>query len=211
MKRKLITVLCVAVFCMCGSAAFADLNLYELTREDALAMTNIVQDEGDGGTSVGSLSIHDGPDDSYKVMSGMVGFTAWLEDTDGDDITIAKIYCDLSINASPYDGITSYFENDDDDIWSVQMYYKIGDAEYISGDFVELATGESTYLTILGSVETDSITEYGFRVMGNMIGGTSGYPSNPDFFHISVVPVPGAILLGLLGLGAAGIKLRKFA
>lgn len=29
--------------------------------------------------------------------------------------------------------------------------------------------------------------------------------------NVSVVPVPGAVLLGILGLGAAGIKLRKFA
>jgi hypothetical protein len=28
---------------------------------------------------------------------------------------------------------------------------------------------------------------------------------------VSVVPVPGAVLLGILGLGAAGLKLRKFA
>lgn len=28
--------------------------------------------------------------------------------------------------------------------------------------------------------------------------------------NVSVVPVPGAILLGMLGLSAVGIKLRKF-
>lgn len=29
--------------------------------------------------------------------------------------------------------------------------------------------------------------------------------------NVTLVPVPGAVLLGLLGLGAAGLKLRKFA
>ena len=90
------------------------------------------------------------------------------------------------------------------------MYYVIGTTEYNSGDFVPLAGGASTYLTILGEVETDDIDEYGFRVMGLMTG-QDGNPSQGDAFHVSVVPVPGAILLGLLGLGAAGIKLRKFA
>jgi hypothetical protein len=35
----------------------------------------------------------------------------------------------------------------------------------------------------------------------------------PDvyFDNISFVPVPGAVLLGMLGLGVAGVKLRKFA
>ena len=32
-----------------------------------------------------------------------------------------------------------------------------------------------------------------------------------DNFKANVVPVPGAMLLGMLGLGAAGLKLRKFA
>lgn len=32
-----------------------------------------------------------------------------------------------------------------------------------------------------------------------------------DNLEYTVVPVPGAVLLGILGLGAAGIKLRKFA
>ena len=33
----------------------------------------------------------------------------------------------------------------------------------------------------------------------------------PALDNVSVVPVPGAVLLGLLGLSAAGIKLRKYA
>ena len=209
MERKFITVICLAVFCISGSA-FAD--IYELTREEALAMTNIVQDEDDGGTNVGALSVYDGYSTLYGSMSGEVGFTASLQDTDNPlDYAVAKIYCIVDgVPGSLYDGITSYFENDDEDIWSVQMYYVIDGFESNSGDFVELAGGASTYLTILGEVETDDIDEYGFRVMGLMTG-TLGHPSQSDAFHISVVPVPGAILLGLLGLGAAGIKLRKFA
>jgi hypothetical protein len=43
-----------------------------------------------------------------------------------------------------------------------------------------------------------------------------GYPLNNVagdvyFDDIALVPVPGAVLLGILGLGAVGVKLRKFA
>lgn len=209
MKRKLITLICLVV-CLSSSAAFAELNLYELTREDALRLDTIIQDEDDGGTDVGTLSVYDGYDPLYGSMSGDVGFTAQLWDTDQDNIAIAKVYFEDYMPASPYDGITSYFENDDDDIWSVQMFYIIDGTEYNSGEFVELAGGAHTYLTIMGAVETDDIDEYGFRVMGIMTG-KDGNPSQGDAFHISVVPVPGAVLLGMLGLAAAGVKLRKFA
>ena len=40
---------------------------------------------------------------------------------------------------------------------------------------------------------------------------TSGSGYGPVLDDVSVVPIPGAILLGLLGLSVAGIKLRKFA
>ena len=91
MKRKLITVICVAVFCM-SSSAFA--SLYELTREDALAMTNIIQDEDDDGTTVGALTVYDGYSTLYGPMSGEVGFTAALTDTDDPlDYAVAKIFC----------------------------------------------------------------------------------------------------------------------
>ena len=41
---------------------------------------------------------------------------------------------------------------------------------------------------------------------GYWIGGVEGLAMNPGF---APVPVPGAVLLGILGLGAAGMKLRK--
>jgi choice-of-anchor C domain-containing protein len=38
-----------------------------------------------------------------------------------------------------------------------------------------------------------------------------GYGPTLDNVSLNVVPLPGAILLGMLGLGAAGVKLRRFA
>ena len=37
------------------------------------------------------------------------------------------------------------------------------------------------------------------------------YPSMDHLYVGEVVPVPGAVLLGMIGLGAVGVKLRKFA
>jgi hypothetical protein len=215
MKRKLIIVLFVAVFCMSAAPALAD--MYELDRDAALTLTNIAQDEDDGGTTVGALTVFDGPSGLYGPMSGMVGFTAQLWSSDapngtpapGEDlIAIAKVYSTLAIPFDEdYDGVISYIENDDEDTWSVQLYYIIDGTEYNSGDFVELVGGQSTYLAINDAFNTEDIDEYGFRVMDN----DGGNPSQGDAFHISVVPVPGAVLLGMLGLAVAGVKLRKLA
>ena len=47
------------------------------------------------------------------------------------------------------------------------------------------------------------------RIMySHYLDGGDAYIAVPDTAY---VPVPGAVILGLLGLGAAGIKLRKFA
>jgi len=44
---------------------------------------------------------------------------------------------------------------------------------------------------------------FGYLKIGDSIGNGS--------LHAEIVPVPAAVLLGFLGLGAAGLKLRKFA
>jgi hypothetical protein len=76
---------------------------------------------------------------------------------------------------------------------------------------VELDEDEKQTLTwVFSSIpDTDDIDDIGFYIKDDFLGGD--YPSDPDAYHISVVPVPGAVLLGILGLGVAGIKLRKYA
>ena len=37
------------------------------------------------------------------------------------------------------------------------------------------------------------------------------YPSHGEWSHVTVTPVPAAVILGILGLGVAGLKLRKYA
>ncbi len=53
---------------------------------------------------------------------------------------------------------------------------------------------------------------YSFSFLGGNTGAT--HVSHPDMYLLvdaTVVPVPGAVLLGILGLCAAGLKLRKYA
>jgi hypothetical protein len=77
----------------------------------------------------------------------------------------------------------------------------------ITGDQVWISPGPSgsqatmqtnQYVNIFSTVAFDSIkitsTSYAF-----------------ELDNLAIVPIPGAVLLGILGLGAVGIKLRKFA
>jgi hypothetical protein len=51
-----------------------------------------------------------------------------------------------------------------------------------------------------------------YTVAGNQITVSMGASTPGDWIRVvTEVPVPGAVLLGILGLGAAGLKLRKFA
>ena len=237
MKRFLLFTLVIGLF-----AVQADAALWELDRPTALGFRTYDDFDGGGGDTVGtpgttgSLGIYDGPGlhatdgtdwGSYLDMSGVVGFVSGpMIDLGGggDNYVTAEVHSNGSpgLASATYSGITSYFQNDNDDIWEVQLFYvDSGDAGLHESAWVSLAgDGGSTYLTALDSdgvgglelLDLANITDIGFRIRGNMIGQTnSDYPSSGDAFHVSVVPVPGAVLLGILGLSAAGIKLRKFA
>ena len=211
MKRILLFTLVIGLF-----AVQADADMWELDRPTALTIleTNISASAGD---TVSTLVVYDGPGAGYPVMSGQVGFQATLLDADADGWATATIWSTTDLSGSGWDGIRSYVENDNQSIWGVQLFYDttlgLG-GEVNSGAFVPLAPGASTYLTVDalggdGTLNLDDVLLIGIRVQGNMVGGD--YPSSSDTFHVSVVPVPGAVLLGILGLGAVGIKLRKYA
>lgn len=67
---------------------------------------------------------------------------------------------------------------------------------------------DNAYVHIFSTLDFDRIE---IRSYG-LIGGTGAQPFAFELDNLTVaVPIPGAVLLGILGLGAAGLKLRKYA
>jgi len=99
-----------------------------------------------------------------------------------------------------YDSFGMYVANDDDDWWSVRPYLK--GATYTPPSLTNLDPGALAFISLSGW--TGTVTEFGFEL--NYEGQRVS-----DNFHVSVVPIPAALILGLLGMGAAGLKLRRFA
>ena len=92
--------------------------------------------------------------------------------------------------------------------------YTIGvESKNVAGTGFALDQGSWTegtqYVSFLG------VSPVGTTItVGDVVGPTNagyGFATVVSGMQIQAVPVPGAVLLGLLGLSAAGIKLRKFA
>ncbi len=224
MRRKLLLALCFAALCLSGAPASAD--LYELDAVTARLFRELaVTDAGNLGLvidapgTVGStISYTDGtvPFDIYgTIMQGAVGYVGMI----GEDPSDGDILASILIGASgstvgivgKYDGYSAWVANDNDDDWSFRLAADIGPGT-IHSSWATLSPGGSTTLT-MNFAEINFFTTLkwiGFEVQGTFDGANES-PSNPDFFHVSITPVPGSILLGMLGLGVAGLKLRKFA
>jgi hypothetical protein len=93
--------------------------------------------------------------------------------------------------------------------------------EYAENGWTWINPGETKTLTVdlSGFTYPDEISMIAFKIGANIYGDDvadgawnenmgAGVHFNVD---VTPVPVPGAVLLGLLGLSVAGIKLRKFA
>jgi hypothetical protein len=78
-------------------------------------------------------------------------------------------------------------------------------------------SGDSTFNGHLGAasmVYPQPIPWRGSLIQLSTTGGwfsTGGYTTDAGSVDASVVPVPGAVLLGMIGLSVAGVKLRKHA
>jgi hypothetical protein len=219
MKRILIFCVVFGLFAVQANAA-----IWELDKTTALGFTTYTDLDGPPvSDDVGSLSVYDGPTTKVfgpggpnygaALMSGEVGFVATFTDFIGATTVTARISDGGNAGLSgEYDGFTAYTQNDNDDIWSVRLFLEDDTGTYFS-DWHDLdGLGGSAYPLVDHAFDFDDVIDFGFEIKGDMTGA-DGNPSSPDAFHYSVVPAPGAVLLGILGLGLGmvGMKLRKYA
>jgi hypothetical protein len=123
-----------------------------------------------------------------NVLFGGTTFGYYLDSPDG------VFYSDTSLNPDSQDHMYAWQGND--------------------SDWVSIVDHENPLTSLAPGVWEDN--EY-ILAFEDLFG--AGLPSSDRDFtdfvvmveSVNPVPVPGAILLGMLGLGAVGIKLRKFA
>lgn len=223
MKTKL-AVLSLIVLIISAVPASAD--MWKLDKDTALTFTSssILQ-----GSVSNALSVYDGPvtrvfgtgPDEYGPMQMQVGYYGGLAGDIGypayGGTAIMEIFNgQIALTDDvDYDGMLVHIANDNQSKWSFQVFYvDPTDGGERTSIWKELNPATSTILvasaSALGGLDLGDITTIGLRVKGeNMGGADTSYPSYSDDFHVSVVPVPAAMLLGLLGLGTAGLRLRR--
>jgi len=142
-----------------------------------------------------------------------VGFAGDLTDLDDDGLASVKIGVadgPGSLPTGSYSGFYLPISNDNDDSYKYKLYVDTTGTDYESTNWTSLTADTHTALTLdfgagPGGINFNTLTDIGFIVQ------IYGDPGVSDTFHTSIVPVPGAVILGILGLGVVGIKLRKYA
>lgn len=213
MKRILLITVLVGLFAGQASAALyqmdattaADMRLLSVNSGDLGAISYIGYKPGLLGDRVfgGSSSYGD-------TMTLAVGFKGQLEDDDasGDAIlTIGLSGAPLAGLSGNFDGFELPLANDNNQNWSFRSFVDDGTNPVAYSPWTALAPDQQANLVanLGGLTDFSTLAGIGFEIKWVNAGSAS------DDFHASVVPVPAAFLLGLLGFGAAGLKLRRFA
>ncbi len=108
-------------------------------------------------------------------------------------------------NNTPIPGTTTYLITDSANQFNGNLVDGVNYSIY-HGD---AATSSLNNLLLVRDMATFEFGITGLSLDGYSLGNVGfGLGSGPDSFH--VVPVPAAVLLGMLGFGVAGLKLRKY-
>ena len=223
-KRILLLVFCIAALSLNAAPVMAD--MYEMDINTAIGLRAVTFYDALGSSSLDWVGYNDGtpfptPQAGTKVFGtgsygdGMyydVGFRGTL-----GDAVFGAPFPSVDIGAAADTGgvLTAlqklgeftdyglYIANDNDDTWEYKLYADFGATSHRSAAWTSLTQDTQTHLT-LSFPKTDfaGLTDIGFQIRAT---------KDTDVFHTSVVPVPGAILLGILGLTVVGVKLRKYA
>jgi len=204
MKRVLLSVLMI---CLLVGQASAE--MYTLDYATALDFRQLPAD-GSSGTLMGVFNdieqvyvfAPEGfPEEMVvsqyeEAMQGEVGFVGFLS----GNLSWMRIGL-LEDDFGTYSGFRTFLANDNENTWDVRLVANgVPDDEW-----VPIAAGESRWLEL--PFNSTGLTMIGFDVRLNT--GVFNPPSITDWTHISVVPLQGGVILGILGLAAAGWRLRK--
>jgi len=203
MKRAWLTIWIVGL--VAGQAAGS---MYVLDAATALKFTHYSVSSGDAGQVLlvtTNLAAYNPP--APYVMEGAVGYVGylWPNSLQGHTYAVITISADGTggVSGTYTDGYGALLANDDDEVWDVRLFVTTTDDNTVysdGGSFTTLASHSAlTWFAVPGPLDFSQVKDFGFEI------GTERF----DGFHISAVPVPGAALLGALGLLTAGARLRR--
>jgi hypothetical protein len=210
-----------------------DLATWDIFQPSALSATDTDDDVPGIGWDVPGLNNAEFNFEGFDFggatwASGQLGWSMF--ETGTADDTLPTSYYDLSA----YDKFTVSFHNevfgpveagDTDHAVMAALFINTGwtDApwsqtdEYYQGDWVWAVPCDNLILELdlsgIDDAELQYVSSIGVQIGSNLYDGTNWGIADGTGFKVCIdtVPLPGAVLLGFLGLSAAGLKLRKSA
>jgi len=197
-----------------GTFAEEDFDNGYINREriGSLTMAGVVVDIGTGSSSEAEIFAGSwGGADNGSVYGTVAGMALLNEDESGlrtGDITFSFSEPVAGFGAWVYDNAAGSAQSFD------MIVTEVGGAQFNSAgvDLFESGNGNQHFVEgWLAATSTVGITDVTYRVLATSTQQPISEYFELDHVQLSPVPVPGAVLLGVLGLGAVGVKLRKYA
>ena len=218
MKRILLFALVIGLLAVQANAALFELDA--ATADDMRLITSMTDDYA----TLWFVGYNTNPDIDYIPADPdiygsdtnifQVGFTGNISDTDDDTEASAYIGLTSTIDLSTYDeGFLLPIANDNADTWQYKAYVTAGtdpsSNTVVSTNWLKLPADVPGVVSVgYNATAFTSASTLGFIIKWDTDDNDD---KTGDQFATSVVPVPAAVILGILGLGVAGLKLRKYA